>query len=63
MRVKRNGRKERDAGLPESIRQVNGDVERRIVDGTLRTLHPVHNTGAIWIGRAFAAHRDPRIRG
>jgi hypothetical protein len=60
--VKGNRSKENHNRLAKFVADFNGDIERWIVERTLRTLHPVHNASAVKIWRSGAAHRHPRIR-
>jgi hypothetical protein len=46
----------------QGIRGLHGDVEREVVQSTLRALHPVDNTRALGIGWALAPNRDSGIQ-
>ena len=49
--------------LLQRVAGLDRDVERRVVGGPLRALHPVHDAPPVGIGRAGAAHADARIAG
>ena len=51
------------AGMAAVFAACGGDsnVERGIIESTLRTLHPVNNTAAVSIGSAFATNGYTRV--
>ena len=61
VRIKRDGRKEHHSGLPQSIRRIDRDVERGIIQTPLRALHPVHDASPSSIRRSRAPDRDSRL--
>ena len=57
----RNNAQEDDDGLLQQVAELDRDVERRVVGGALRALHPVADCRAVQIGRARAPHHDTRV--
>src|SRR5580698_10177187 len=62
VRIERHGREEDDYGLLKKIGGFDGDIERGIVQSTLRSLHPVHDTTATQLRRSRTADRYAWIR-
>jgi hypothetical protein len=60
--IERNRRKEDHDRLLEGVSSFHGKVKRRIIEGALGTLHPVHNTSAAGIRSTRAAEGYARIR-
>src|SRR5271157_1687699 len=61
--VKRHRRKEDDNRLTEGVGNVDGCIERWVVEGALGTLHPVNDAAAVGVGRAGSANRYTGIGG
>src|SRR5271165_6029237 len=56
LRITREQAEENDNRLPESICCGDCCVERRIVEGALRSAHPVHDTSSAWVNGLSMAH-------
>ena len=52
---------EHNDGFPERIAELDRDVERWVVRGTLGALHPVHDAATVGIGRPLRANGHARI--
>jgi hypothetical protein len=63
VRVERNRRKENDDGLSENVRGFDCEIQGRIVEGALRTLHPVDDADALAKRLAGTPDSDARIFG
>jgi hypothetical protein len=46
----------------KAVPNLDGNIERGIIGGALRTLHPVDDTGAVAVRLAASSNRDPRVR-
>src|SRR5579871_3386676 len=57
MRIKRNRGEEYDDRLTKSVCRVDSNVQRRIIDSALSTLHPVNNARAVGSRMTSAANR------
>ena len=58
---KRSNAQENDDGLLQQVAELDRDVERRVVGGALRALHPVDDCRAVQIGWARTPHHDTWI--
>ena len=61
MRIERHRRKENDDGLLQCIRSFDRNVECRIVESALCTLHPVHDAAIAGRGSTRPSHGNTRI--
>jgi hypothetical protein len=61
--IKRNRGKKDHARLPEHVGGLHRYLQRRVVEGPLRTLHPVDHALSIRIRGAFAPDIHARVIG
>src|SRR5208282_977606 len=63
LRMTREQAEENDNRLPERICCGDCGVKRRIVKGSLRSAHPVHDTSSAWVNGRSMAHPYAWIEG
>ena len=61
MGIERHRREKNYDRLLKNVRSFDGHVQRRVVESTLRSLHPVNNAAALRFRIARAPHRDAWI--
>jgi len=61
MGIGRYGCEEGNNRFAQYVAGLDSDVQGRIVERSLRSLHPVHNTFALGIGGTGSAHADARV--